>query len=361
MKRLFLITSFLIGGSSAFADSSCDMLIQHGINNITKYQSSDHALVYKYFTHCGVDHSTSSDRTVSNADGSIFGFGSASGNLNIDQKRERVIKFCEANQNFAQSQQNLFSQSQTLSSEALSSWNQCIAMARKDIKISMSPQGEHSEFVHFEIDSTHDGDLTFLGIKKSGYECEVSMVSDGDTIDADSQPPIRNSNIQIDCTRDNPEVVETDGKGKITYDLGYISVNTSGPALSVSFPEVVEEYYVTPPGAVLSFNAKRCPVGWSEYEQAYGRFIRGIDNSGEGIDPSGVREPGNVQNHNVGAHSHTYRGGRANGVTSADAGGDRGGLWHDGDWGQGGGRTTESNPGGETRPVNVSLLFCERR
>jgi hypothetical protein len=361
-KSHFIALSILVmNASSALADTSCDMLIQHGINNIAKYQSSDHAVVYKYFTHCGVDHSASSDRTVSNADGSIFGFGSASGNLNIDQKRERVIKFCEGNQEFAQDQQNLFSQSQTLSSEALSSWNQCIAMARKDIQISMSPQGEHSEFVHFEVDSTHDGDLTFLGIKEAGYDCEVSMVSDGGEVDANSQPSIRNSNIQIDCTRQGPEVIEVDGKGKMSFDLGYISVNTSGPALSVSFPEVVEEYYVTPPSAVLSFNAKRCPEGWSEYEPAYGRFIRGIDNGVETTDPAGVRDPGSLQAHNVGAHGHTYRGGGAHGQTSADNGGDRQGLWHGGDSGQGGARGTEANPSGETRPVNVALLFCERR
>ncbi len=359
ISAVVFLSTFLSG--TAFANTNCDLLLQHGINNITKYQSADHTVVYKYFTHCGVDHATSSDRTVSSADGSIFGFGSASGNLNIDQKRERVIQFCEENKDFALAQQNLFAESQTLSTEALTSWNQCIEMARKDIKISMSPQGEHSEFVHFEVDSTHDGDLVFLGIKQSGYTCESSMVGNSGDIDVNSQPPIRNSNIQIDCTRSAPTISETDGKGKMQYELGYISVNTSGPALSVSFPEVVEEYYVTPPNAVLPFNAQRCPAGWHEYEPAYGRFIRGIDNSGTGIDPGGVRAAGDIQSDNVGAHSHTYRGTGAAGTTTADDGGDRRGLWHDGDPGQSNGRSTESNPAGETRPKNVALLFCERR
>ncbi len=32
----------------ASANESCDLLLQHGITNITKYQSADHAVAYKW-------------------------------------------------------------------------------------------------------------------------------------------------------------------------------------------------------------------------------------------------------------------------------------------------------------------------
>lgn len=361
MKKLILATVASIISSSALAQDSCDMLLQHGINNITRYQSSEHTIVYKYFKHCQVDHSRSSDRAVSAADGGIFGFGSASASLNIDQKRERVTNFCINNKDFAERNQNFFAEAQTLSERALNSWEQCISMSRKSIKITMSPQGDHAEYVHFEIDSTHDGDLNFLGVKEAEYKCETAMSVDGEEVETAFPVPIRNANIQIDCTRSAPEVSEVDGKGKIQYKLGYISINTDGPALAVSFPEVISEYYVTPPNSVIAFNSTRCPAGWVEYEPAFGRFIRGIDPLGQGIDPNGIRAPGDLQDDDVGAHSHVYRGGGSSGRTSADRGDDQRELWHGGDSGQNNTRGTESNPAGETRPKNVSLLFCERR
>lgn len=52
---------------------------------------------------------------------------------------------------------------------------------------------------------------------------------------------------------------------------------------------------VIPAGAVIAFNLEACPTGWTEYKPAYGRFIRGVDKSGEKIDPDGQRKPGGEQ------------------------------------------------------------------
>lgn len=123
-----------------------------------------------------------------------------------------------------------------------------------------------------------------------------------------------------------------------------------------------------PSGAVLSFNSRSCPSGWAEYKPAYGRFIRGIDNSGQKIDPIGMRSPGSVQNdafgkhdHGGGAHTHNVAallGSLPNGPKTGSAHGTQ--------------RTTLplefidgkiiiSQGEEETRPKNVSLLFCEKR
>ena len=52
---------------------------------------------------------------------------------------------------------------------------------------------------------------------------------------------------------------------------------------------------VMPAGAVIAFNLPACPAGWSEYKPAYGRFIRGIDKSGNKIDPDGQRKEESYQ------------------------------------------------------------------
>ena len=49
-----------------------------------------------------------------------------------------------------------------------------------------------------------------------------------------------------------------------------------------------------PAGTISAFASTTCPIGWSEYTAARGRFLRGIDN-GAGNDPSGTRVPAAVQ------------------------------------------------------------------
>ena len=49
-----------------------------------------------------------------------------------------------------------------------------------------------------------------------------------------------------------------------------------------------------PAGTISAFASTTCPVGWSEYTAARGRFLRGIDN-GAGNDPDGTRSPGAAQ------------------------------------------------------------------
>lgn len=49
-----------------------------------------------------------------------------------------------------------------------------------------------------------------------------------------------------------------------------------------------------PAGTISAFASTTCPIGWSEYTAARGRFLRGIDN-GAGNDPDGTRAPGSTQ------------------------------------------------------------------
>ena len=117
---------------------------------------------------------------------------------------------------------------------------------------------------------------------------------------------------------------------------------------------------IIPSGAVVSFALDTCPDSWEEYELAYGRFIRGVDKSGQDRDSDGQRDVGSHQRDSMTPHSHTYRaydhsrgpnrGGRAgndrfsavrtDALTKTD--------------------NTSSSGKGETRPKNVALLYCKK-
>jgi hypothetical protein len=125
-----------------------------------------------------------------------------------------------------------------------------------------------------------------------------------------------------------------------------------------------------PSGAIMAFDLSTCPSGWSEYTQARGRFLRGIDN-GAGVDPSGTRAVGNVQHDAIQNITGGFK------VAGGDGGID----------GTSGAFTVVNSPqrfavndpstfpgvgqasfnasrvvrtANETRPVNVAVLFCRR-
>lgn len=125
-----------------------------------------------------------------------------------------------------------------------------------------------------------------------------------------------------------------------------------------------------PAGAVVAFNREECPAGWSEYGPARGRFIRGIDPTGERY-PDGVRELGSYQADAFQAHRHAIDPGGIPGIYDSTQGSgpdaraaapsyeDRNShLVLEPTDSPDGGRV---RTGRETRPDNVALLYCERR
>lgn len=116
-----------------------------------------------------------------------------------------------------------------------------------------------------------------------------------------------------------------------------------------------------PAGTISAFASTTCPVGWSEYTPARGRFMRGIDN-GAGNDPAGTRSPGATQGDAYQAHHHVYYGNTGTGTTG-------GGFGIQGSasvLGSGlsainqfGLQTSSSGDSTETRPKNVAVTFCQ--
>lgn len=109
-------------------------------------------------------------------------------------------------------------------------------------------------------------------------------------------------------------------------------------------------------GGISAFDSSECPNGWSEFTEAAGMFIRGMDKSGL-IDPDGIRDPGSVQEDAIERHRHSL----------ADAGqADWDGRGYAGKQRVGnGGRernviNTSLTGGTETRPTNIALLYCQK-
>ncbi|NNJ85381.1 MAG: hypothetical protein HKP13_10700, partial [Gammaproteobacteria bacterium] len=115
--------------------------------------------------------------------------------------------------------------------------------------------------------------------------------------------------------------------------------------------------------------------GFTHAPDLRGMFLRGLnrfaldeaDQNGQvsdkwkdpedGIKGDGPRKAGSRQESKVGGHGHTFKGGGSRGVTCAEHGDDKCGLWHDGDRGQGSNRKTGGNPTGESRPNNAAVHY----
>jgi hypothetical protein len=122
-----------------------------------------------------------------------------------------------------------------------------------------------------------------------------------------------------------------------------------------------------PRNAVIAFDGQ-CPSnGWEEYTPAYGRFIRGIDKGTNSNDPDGVRLPGELQNDAFQNHVHTAYmqvgaepAAGAGGARSTRAAGGHGMAASGSERYETRGLLKAEGGANETRPKNVSLLYCKK-
>jgi hypothetical protein len=97
-----------------------------------------------------------------------------------------------------------------------------------------------------------------------------------------------------------------------------------------------------------------------DYKPAYGRFVRGMDPTGE-VDPDKIRLPGTTRSDAIVSHTHQIgvTGGDGKEMVPGGATQSLAGFVQD-TWGGGPAKHPDSNSGGstETRPKNVALLYC---
>lgn len=107
--------------------------------------------------------------------------------------------------------------------------------------------------------------------------------------------------------------------------------------------------------AVVGFASEQCPDGWKPYEEAYGRFLRGIDPTGsKEEDPDGIRKPRSKQEDAFRSHDHAIDADSPNNPSR--------GMWAPGYGSRAGAISATYKRGGEeTRPKNVAVLFCVKQ
>ena len=186
----------------------------------------------------------------------------------------------------------------------------------------------------------------------------MSPISQNENILNFSDVSINNKNIHISCARKDATTISGNGIKTLKYEEGSVSIFTTGPSFSITIPELVADFHHTPKNSVLAFASDSCPAGWGPYKPAFGRFIRGIDNSGKKIDPAGKRKFGNPQEDTFKSHNHNE--GSWNRISRYD-GGNTVHAKTDNSSGElniRNGGTLQARGGKETRPKNVALLYC---
>lgn len=167
---------------------------------------------------------------------------------------------------------------------------------------------------------------------------------------------------------------ETAGVSRIALESGGdVGIGTTNPNAKLEVNGTVSatdvrvngnSVAVIPTGAIMAFDLTSCPSGWSEYTAARGRFLRGIDN-GAGNDPDGTRAPGATQTDAFQGHYHHWQiNGQAVTTGGSTALDNNNGTSFTSDgavtYPVSDGTNGSPRTANETRPKNVSVLFCRK-
>lgn len=259
---------------------------------------------------------------------------------------------------------------ESISDNAYKAYEACEKLQVAKIDISISSVLNKEIMISVGNSSTKAAPALFQFITSAGATCQWQ------TVGANSTNPISvptGTTVFLKCSRDDIGQQESitigdtsDGAGaKLTIPWQALTQQGAPIDLLVQLIKRVEDAIsVSKESAnsltngVVAFSTTACPDGWSAYTPAFGRFIRGIDQSNSAIDPSGLRTLGSVQNDAVGKHAHP--------ITLPGRAGNKAYInkppgWGYDDW-QGAASTAQTENSGdeETRPKNVALLYCKK-
>jgi hypothetical protein len=151
----------------------------------------------------------------------------------------------------------------------------------------------------------------------------------------------------------NPSQVQAD----------FQAITNAGNSVGAAINAAIEIDTPEPSGIILWFNLTSCPTGWSSLAGYAPGFVRGLDN-GRGLDTTGTGV-GAVEGGVLQAHTHSM-GGFISGTITTNVFNPAGGnnapyytgssSYSDPSTGGVAGATTDT----EVRPINVSLLLCQK-
>lgn len=291
-----------------------------------------------------------------------YKFLSASFGSTQVSSEEVASKYCSASGNYSKRDDAYKQYVESISPNAYRAYEQCVAMAKRDIRFSLDAGSllpkEFSMTVGYQPSTNASASLSFT----SSEDVICNWSQGGEKIFKFSGA----GSVDLTCKRDDQtkksfvKVTRIDGNEKLTFPWPRFDKNED-PIDSLlvlqnqnnELSRKVASLENSINSSVVAFVSQACPDGWVPYENAYGRFLRGIDPNGT-IDSDKKREIGSHQGDSFKAHTHTVG-------TSSNKNGYRNGGTQDG-W-HGGVSTTVSGEagGGETRPKNVAVLFCIKK
>ena len=303
--------------------------------------------------------------------GGSYKFLSASMGKSGASESEVASKYCSASTGEYKRKDAYRNYVETIAPSAYKAYEKCVELSKGGInfdvnKASILPNEMSISVSYSSKTRTDNVDMDYSSSKDVQCRWRSSPQSSEKKIDA-------GSTCVLECSRNN---INRKSYIKIfpsssTYEpltLGWPAYDEQGRPcdllqnLTQRLQEVSDQMSCLS-GAVVPFALDECPSGWSEYEPAYGRFIRGIDRSEGKIDPDGERAPGDLQEDDIKKHKHNlpqYI------VTHGGKGDLAKGTFYGVHFNEFIMQTDDfpisedksKHMGDETRPQNVSLIFC---
>jgi len=301
--------------------------------------------------------------------GISYKFLSLSMGSNSANSESLASKYCSASDSTESSNDAYKEYIETISPYAYSAYQSCLDMSKNNLKFkldmaSLLPK-RFSLFVQFNSNSQEDATLSFFAPEE--VSCSWHQF-DTPTIAIPS-----GSTALLNCSRKNSQqrtyvqVFRTNASTTPisipwgAYDKNGVPIDMIRE-LEKKYKKLLSEnenLQNSLKGSVTAFNSDECPTGWKEYTLAYGRFIRGLDKSGN-IDPDKNRKIGSTQedsfkkhNHNNGGYNLLFKNNGEETIHTTDNRGSEPNL-----------KTTagiQSRGGKETRPKNIALLYCIKK
>lgn len=372
-----LICMGLSGTGSAFAEDCVDFITAS--KQVRTQVSSQSEVEKSIDAFCDEYSKTTSGKRSSN-------FGAAYEALSLsfgssDASESAIYsKYCSVSARERNSDDKYALYLETIAPEAYDAVKACISLKKKR-GISISPTQIGPNNLQFIIKNGPSNTHTASLIKSPSPDVQCAwetVEASGSTNTSTSTSTSTsaggkldlgaNQSITLNCSRPARNVLswvtvfDSDAVDESSLSFKWGAYNASGELLDTvgALQRHIDSLWDNLTGAVIPFDAQKCPNGWQEYQPAYGRFIRGIDRPGT-TDAQGSRLVGSFQDDDIKAHSHD--------VSLPRRWGDKyQGYGHEEEpgWGNDNGfrspltaKTAEAG-GKETRPKNVALLYCKK-
>ncbi len=297
--------------------------------------------------------------------GASFGSGSVSA-------EQIASKYCDASDESKARSDAYRQYVETIAPGAFAAYERCEELSKSGVKISVEPASilpkNFKAFVSFSSDSS-------TAQQEIAYSASPGVSCTWDGTKKNKVVLTPNTSSSLSCERSNDSeksavLIFATSKANSQLAFQWDAYKNGAPVdwmkqllsrVDQSVNAMTEATNSIKAG-VVAFALNSCPTGWEEYSPLYGRFIRGMDRS-TGTDPDGNRAIGSLQGDEHKTHTHTrprdvYDAGRVG--TGSVAGGTTYGYGFTGS-GNGTAPDTGATGGPETRPKNVTLLYCLKK